>query len=357
MVLVFTVLFYTCNLLLLSGLWYAWRAGKKESFYKTAVLLYAGVVLFLIGCRPIGENGFADTGMYADWFVAAKANQYPSVWKDVGYDLYNWGCSYLFSLRGYFIFTAAVCTLLLCLTGGLLTKSGWYLFLAFFLLLDISYGILVVLMRNGMAILIFIFALTVTNRYQKMIFLLLAVAFHKSMLIPVLIYTLVLITRFRIQNALIIWMLAFPFLFLFGEFWLQLLGDLHIDPRLQYLTEDNSRSWYFHQSGFRWDFVLFSATVIFFSVYWAKFKIPYSRRYREILTAFILTNAFWITIMYANHTFRFFLLSWAFIPLLLALPFLENFTWSWRNVKHVLWILTVLCVFSTLMAVKRLLDL
>lgn len=67
MVLVFTVLFYICNLLLLSGFWYAWRAGKKESFIKQCfsymLALYsfssaAGrlekTVLRIPGCTPTG---------------------------------------------------------------------------------------------------------------------------------------------------------------------------------------------------------------------------------------------------------------------------------------------------------------
>lgn len=77
-------------------------------------------------------------------------------------------------------------------------------------------------------------------------------------------------------------------------------------------------------SGFRPDFILYSAAPIYLgylAIYQYKFQ---SVLYSFLLRLYIMTNAMWLLCMYANFTNRIAYLSWFMYPIVLLYPFVSR---------------------------------
>lgn len=79
-----------------------------------------------------------------------------------------------------------------------------------------------------------------------------------------------------------------------------------------------------HVSGFRPDFILYSAIPIFLGQFlFGQMKIR-SPKYEMIFNTYTLSNSIWLLCMYASFINRIAYLSWFMYPLVISYPFLKN---------------------------------
>lgn len=180
--------------------------------------------------------------------------------------------------------------------------------------------------KAGIATSIFLLALSYLNRpWISLPLALLTYGFHHSMLLVVVAYFLVCIIK-NPKWYFIIWCLSFC------------VAALHITWFQHYFagfTDEHGASYLLssRNSGFRIDFIIYSAVPVIIG-YWMIFKNNlYSRTYDIILNLYLLTNSVWMLCMYANFTNRIAYLSWFLYPIVLLYPFV-NLYWSDEQNKY-----------------------
>ncbi len=77
----------------------------------------------------------------------------------------------------------------------------------------------------------------------------------------------------------------------------------------------------FSKSGFRWDFLLYSALPIVVGWIITIKQGVTDQGYKILLNTYILSNAIWVVFIYAAYSNRFAMLSWFLYPFVLAIPF------------------------------------
>lgn len=284
-----------------------------------AVLLI--FVISYIGLRPLVKGFFGDTMVY-DWSFQKYAQGLPiTSKKDWLFHRYMWTSAQLMSNKAFFFLCATIYVLPCYVIAKKWFKRYWYY--AFLLLVASfsfwAYGTNGI--RNGMATSFFLMALATDKRGVQLIWLFLAVNFHSSMLLPTLG---LIITWFYNQpkGFYYIWLASIPLSLVFGGFWQELFASLVDDSRSSYLIEEVNEK-HFSSTGFRWDFLLYSATGVFAGSYYLFKKKIEDPVYIRLFNVFLFANAFWILVIRANFSNRFAYLSWFLLALVIGYPWLK----------------------------------
>lgn len=315
---------------------------------------YIGFVGIISAFRSIGKDGYIDSQMYVEWFEYAKIHKVPIHYKDIGFDFYQLILSYITDTRGFFVCSTLFFLVMLLAIGKKINRQHYFLIVPLFLCTEIYFGIMNVLIRNGLAMLLFLLAFYSKNTYKQVVGFVLAVLFHKSLVILVVFYYLLQWLKIPFRYLLATWSLLIPFTLLFKNHWFYLLEDFSFDDRFYYLFETTASSGYYYQTGFRWDFLILSFIVVMYGCYHIYIQGYRNSVYSRLFQLYVLVNSFWILIMYANHTFRFFILSWFLVPLILGMPLLDPSNVSKKKYNYYQ-IIGVLTTFSVFMYLKRLL--
>ena len=208
-----------------------------------------------------------------------------------------------------------------------------------------SYGVNGI--RNGLATSIFLLAFSTNKKLFQGLWLVIAYFIHGSMLIPIAGF--VLSSFYRNTNRLIaFWLICIPISLLFGNSLQTLFASFITDDRTGYLTSNaNDENAYI--SGFRWDFIAYSASAIIIGWYTKKqFKLV-DRYYDLIFGTYLITNAIWILVINASFSNRFAYLSWFLMPLVVLYPALKQYQTT-LNDKMVIYITLFYFSFTLLMA-------
>lgn len=99
------------------------------------------------------------------------------------------------------------------------------------------------------------------------------------------------------------------------------------------------------QIGFRVDFILYSILPIFIGLY---FIIKYKFNdviYNEILSVYLICNAFWLLVIRIPFSNRFVYLSWFMYGLVIAYPFIKSNCFRYQN-RYAAFILLLLLIFN-----------
>jgi hypothetical protein len=178
--------------------------------------------------------------------------------------------------------------------------------------------------RNGIAGSLFLLGISRKKRVFQVLWLLLAVNFHFSIFLPIVAFIGVQFYN-KPKIFLYFWLAAIPLSLILGGFWENLFTNLGFDDdRLSYLTEGNVNNDNFAYTGFRWDFLFYSATGVFAGWYYVfkkKFEDPI---YFELFNIYLFANAIWILVIRANFSNRFAYLSWFLLALVLIYPLLKK---------------------------------
>jgi hypothetical protein len=300
------------------------KENKFSEASPTGVVLVVALILYL-GLRPINGAYFGDMSTYARVFGSFVDGETGHFEDDPGFDTFTLFCSKFFSVDNYFL----LCTILYVgfhyLSAKKIFGNYWhYGFLVFVVSSSFwAYGTNGI--RNGIASSFILFAFGFEkNRKIAILLALLGVSFHKSTMLPVLAFFLTFVYN-KPKGFIAIWFLSIPLSLALGGAFETLFASLGFgDDRISYLTDGNVNDDEFSSFGFRWDFLLYSATAVFAGYYFIFKKGFEDKLYHRIFNVYLLSNAFWILIIRANFSNRFAYLSWFMIGLVIIYPFLKG---------------------------------
>ncbi len=182
--------------------------------------------------------------------------------------------------------------------------------------------------RNGMASSIALVGLSFfckgkINTIIGYTLLLLGTATHKTIMVVIVAATAAIFLK-KTNTNLSIWLSCIILSLLFQDYFKDMFIWLADDERLtNYLTQDVDKN-LFSSTGFRWDFILYSAAPILLGWHAVVKKGITDKTYLFLLHTYIFANAFWILINTAAYSNRFAYISWFMYPILLAYPLAKS---------------------------------
>ncbi|UOB17077.1 EpsG family protein [Abyssalbus ytuae] len=299
------------------------------NYNRIMALLLLLYLMIYMGLRPVSGKYFVDMATYANVYQRIKAGYHLTDLSDFGFGYFMTFCSYFLSEKGFFM----ACTLLyvtpLYIASRRFSKN--YYFFAFLMFVASfsfwAYGVNGI--RNGIATSLLILAFSYHDRKAIMIILmLLSVSFHKSMILPIMAF---IITYFVKNTSLyfILWMVAIGLSLLMGSFWESFFANLGFDDdRLAgYLIKTANRE-KFSSTGFRFDFLIYSALPVIAGYYYVVKRNFTDSFYNKLLQTYLLANSFWIMVIRANFSNRFAYLSWFMMAIIICYPLLHQAMWK-----------------------------
>lgn len=321
-----------------------------NNWYSNVILL---ICILFIGLRdPWGSSMyFGDTGAYTRMFANITTEKLLES-KDYGFDLFMYLASQIMSIQWFYILCAALYVVLPYLAfRKLFGNRAWIALLVYVTAMSFwAFGING--LRNGLGAAFFIYGISFFRQPLKMaVWFLLAVSFHKSMLLPVVAF---LITHFYNNTKFLIriWLAVIPIAFFFGnnlETFITGFFDTigFEDKRVEGIFVDELDGQEVSRS-FRLDFILYSSVAVYLGYYYTvkkKFKDVF---YTRLLNTYLIANTVWILMIYAAFTNRTAYLSWFMMPLVLIYPLLKVQLVK-RQSRWIFWIIIGSLMFTLLM--------
>lgn len=347
----YTKTFYYVTLLLVLISFFAMQKNNKNNNSTTFnFVLMIGLIIY-IGFRPISGGMFGDMKTYANYFEAYASGYIGKFDQDPGFDWFMRKSAAFLNLDLFFLVVAFIYVYAHYWASKRFFSNYWYYaFLIFVGSFSFwSYGTNG--LRNGLAAAFLILAFSFDRKKVIAIVLaLVAVSFHKSMLLPVAAYFLTYLNN-NSKYYLLVWLVCIPISLAAGGAFELFFASLGFDDsRLSYLTDGNVNDDEFSSAGFRWDFLVYSATAVAAGFYFVIKKQFKDVLYQRLFNVYLLSNAFWILVIRANFSNRFAYLSWFMMGLIIIYPFLKgNFI---KNQPKVLgWVLLFYFLFTFILNV------
>jgi len=337
----YSALFYAFMFALCLGYGFAYASSnscdkllQRHSFFP--VVLLALVLIAYIGLRPVSWS-FSDMMLYAHVYENAKISFI------IGES--DWLFSYLIilcrylgmSVQTFFLLSAFLYIYLgLVACHKLLPENAMLAFL-FFISAFSFWGYATNGIRNGLASSICILGIAygIDKKWiQSLVLLYLAMSVHRAMVLPIGMF---LIASFVIQKpktAILFWLLSILISLVMGSRIIYFFADLGFDDRLtNYVLLSNQMGNQFSRTGFRWDFLLYSAVPVVLTWFIAERQEIQDTRFEILANTYILSNALWVIINQAAFSNRFAYLSWFLYPFLLAYIFIRIPLWYDQDKK------------------------
>lgn len=286
-------------------------------------LFYIPFFILYLGLRPISGKYFGDMGYYNMKFLSLQNEDVNYTHGDVWWNILTKFLGNFMGPEGYFLTIGFLYVLPCYLFSKKYFNKNWFYGVVFFVASFSFWNFGTNGIRNGLATSIFLLGLYYNRFIITAIFFVLSYNIHGSMLLPIGVYVLTLYST-NLKSFLIGWILAIPISLLSGSFWVNLFSTFSVDERASvYLTEDYD-SGLFSYTGFRWDFLIYSAVAVYAGWYYVV-KMKYKDElYEKIFATYLGTNAFWILVITANYTNRFAYLSWFLMPIVIMYPILRD---------------------------------
>lgn len=278
-------------------------------------------VIVYMGLRPISWR-FGDMAVYNYSFEKYQQG-FPFIpSSDIVFEYFLFLSSHIMTASMFFF----ICCLLYVVPLWLACRTwfGAYTYYAFLALVaSFSFwafgtnGI-----RNGIATSLFLFALSQKKIVSKIIWVVIAIGFHKSVVIPTA--ALILTYFYDVPKKYFYgWLACIPLSLVSGGFWEGLFSGLIADDRVSYLTGTNVHG-EFSSTGFRWDFLLYSASAVCVAYFFIFKKKFLDTIYNRLVCVYLAANGFWILVIRANFSNRFAYLSWFMMGIIIVYPFLTK---------------------------------
>lgn len=299
-----------------------YQTKRKNNLLSLIIL----IILFLfIGLRPLSVY-FGDMGQYNYSFLEYSRGGKVYETKDVFWHLFMKLCSEIMTSTSFFVVCAIIYIVPIYIACKRWFKENMYIpFLMFIASFSFfSYGTNGI--RNGIAtsLVLLGFSYGGKNKVKKYICFALGLMTHMSVIIPIAGYVLSVIYK-KTKHYLGGWLLAIPLSLVLGSFWENLFASIGFkDKRLSYLTQGNINDDSFAYTGFRWDFVLYSASAIFAGYYFIHKRKFEDKVYHQLFNIYVVANAFWILVIRANFSNRFAYLSWFMMAVVIFYPFFKQ---------------------------------
>lgn len=223
--------------------------------------------------------------------------------------------------------------------------------------------------RNGLACsivtLAIIFAAKDKNYIVTAVLCFLAMGIHKSTLLPTAAMVGALFFIKKPKVALMFWLISIPVSLVAGGPISNFFMGLGFDDRAEaYMSGQNAQYGSFSNTGFRWDFLAYSAMPVLL-IWYVQKQIEKRREelgiektveeeetgvygagiladaqsmrvFNVISIIYLLTNAFWVMVIKAAFSNRFAYLSWFIYPLVLAYGVIRLHIWEDQDRKAAL---------------------
>lgn len=308
------------------------RSSINTKQQLTSLLIVIFLIL-IIGLRPVDDLWFGDSYVYYHSYnllfgsIFTFNSDTPNLIWD---NLFLYFCSKRYDISLLFLLADILyfgCTYFAC--RKMFPRDyfvAYLVFLGAFSTFSYSYNGI----KAGIAASIFILALA----YRKNLLLstalvLVSWGFHHSMQLPVAAYVLARIYK-NPKVYFSIWIICLLVALLHISFFQNLFASITDEGGSRYLT-NNGDDWG-GKSGFRLDFVIYSAMPIYIAyIAMYKKKISLSAGYVMMLNIYLIVNSIWLLCMYAQFTNRIAYLSWFMYPFVLIYPFLKE---DWGDSRY-----------------------
>ena len=324
----YDIYIYFCYFLVLANLLHAYTVPlndpKNLKFLRTSGLFLLVLVTFYLGLRPLSSSAFGDMVHYSRYFNNYAQGFSINTEKGFLFHFYMKTLSYGVSLHSFFLITYTLYILPMYFISKKYFKAYWFYGFLMFLVSFSFYSYGTNGIRNGLATSFFLWGLCYPNKKIIMgVFFLVAVLFHKSLLLPVVAYGATLVYN-KPKTYITAWLLAIPLSLFLGSVFVTIFTILGFgDDRLAgYLSGEYVDSAI--KVGFRWDFLFYSAFPVFAGWYFI-FKREFKDHfYNQVFNTFLLCNGFWILVIRANFSNRFAYLSWFLMAFVIIYPLLKQ---------------------------------
>lgn len=339
---------------------------KKNSMYPALILTL--FLMVYMGLRPVSHT-FGDTVNYAWGYKLANGSAFFKIdfdkewlWdfimltcKQSGFTVNMW----------FFIIEIGYLGFVFLGLRKLLHENPWMAML-FFLSAFSTFTFGTNGIRNGLACSMVVFAFAIAANkgvgllIQAGIVLVLAFGIHRSTALPIIAF---FVASYLIKSpkfAIGFWVASIGLSLVLGGFFTNFFMGLGFDDRMtSYATSMEQNKDQFSQTGFRWDFLLYSAMPVWLTWYICKkvdeeralygetqeeieTGVPgagriadaHSMRVFYILsTTYMLANSFWVMVNKAAFSNRFAYLSWFMYPVVIAYAVIRLHIWEDQDKK------------------------
>ena len=304
-------------------------------------VLFTIVMIFFIGLRPMYRD-FTDMKMYAWSFDHSTGElERPSLsaewlWNDSMALFKVLG----FNVHEFFLFVAFIYIIGMLLSASLVTKRNLFMCMMFMITSFSFFSFGTNGIRNGMSCSMAMVAICLLAREPEkkvlpIILMALALGVHRSTMLPIASCFAAIYFIKDPKVALRFWLISIAISLVAGPLVGQFFAALGFDDRMTHYTSasEDFKSDEFSQTGFRWDFLLYSFFPVLMIWYVTVKRRFNDRTFNIIAITYLLSNSFWIMVIRAAFSNRFAYLSWFIYPLVIAYPLLRMNLWKDQDRK------------------------
>lgn len=304
--------------------------------------LFLCTCIFL-GTRPI-DSVFSDMYNYYDMYVL-----YVDSFKNgIDFSYLNFSefvlfllsyLCYIFELNVdffFFIITTLYC-LLIFLSCKKMFRADLFVSFLFCITTEAFFNYATNTIRMGLAgsFLMYGYACLIDKENRNAIIMMLLSFFtHNTMIVPIAIILFTYYVKINPKNACFFWMVSIIVSFFVGTKIVAYVGSLDLmDERstIYLLNEGDMRAMHY-KTGFRLDFICYSAIPILVGYYFIIKRKIRDLNFVRMFNAYTITNACWIYLITMMFSDRFAYLSWFMYGILLAYPILKSKILKYRNI-------------------------
>lgn len=312
----------------------------ESDLLKLLAVILALSVTFFLGLRPVSGQ-FIDMPMYAfsfeqlDYYYRPMSFSTEWLWTNIAVFCKRWN----FNINEYFLVIELVYIGGMFIFAWKTMRNNMWLMMLFFLIAFQSYSFATNGIRNGMACSMELIAIafllksenSLFNRIIAFVLFFLALGCHRSTMLPTVAaiasYYYVKETKLAIR----FWLASIAISLVAGPLVEQFFVSLGFDNRMEQYASANmteALASNFSATGFRWDFLVYSAAPVVFIWYVTRYRHFTERGYMMLANTYLLCNAFWIMVIRSAFSNRFAYLSWFIYPIIFAYPLLRMNMWK-----------------------------
>lgn len=308
-------------------------------------LLLTLAIAFFIGLRRSNAI-FGDMGMYRHTYENVLAGYSPmSLHTEWLWDNFMYFCKSIgFNSTEFFLIVDIVYFFGMFICALLLMRKNLWIAMMFFFTAFSTYSFGTNGIRNGMSSSIELVAITLltmgkTKHVPAFILMFIAFSIHRSTILPSAAAIASLYFIKDTKTAIRFWIASIGISLVAGPLVEQFFAALGFDDRMSNYASSNREEGsmeQFNRTGFRWDFLLYSAAPVAMIWYVTRYRKFTDKAYIFIANIYLLCNAFWVMVIRSAFSNRFAYLSWFIYPIVMAYPLLRMNIWKDQDRKTAL---------------------
>lgn len=340
------VLYWTLFVLcMLTGLYYFDSKGCNKLLRQNSILLPLAlsiVLVFYYGLRPISWT-FSDMVLYNHRWNITEVSSYELFFDfeaEWFFELVMRTCKVMVHDSQFWFLVIALfyvgCQLWAC--KKLLWENVWMAVMFVFFSYQF-YGFATNGLRNGMGTAIMMLSISYFADRNRMgyifgfVLFLLAIGCHRTVIVPMAALFVSLFIIKDIKYAIIIWIGCIAVSLVAGTTVQNFIVNMGFDTRMStYSSVGEDIMSEFSRTGYRWDFLLYSAVPVLLAWY-VRSKGIFDRTFTLLANTYIIANSFWVLVNRVAFSNRFAYLSWFMYGLVLAYAVIRVPIWKDQDKK------------------------